>query len=100
MLLSLSKTQWRRYRMKNVHKIHTDVVASITSLKRDPMGTIYNDTGSQAVAILNRNQPAFYCITPELFEHFLELEENVELAKIVQERKKEGKFIKVNIDDL
>lgn len=64
------------------------------------MGTVYNATGNGAIAILNRNQPAFYCITPELFEYFLELEENAEIAKTIAERKKNGKFVEVNIDDL
>ena len=56
--------------------------------------------GSGALAILNRNEPAFYCVTPELFEYFQELEENLALGKIAQERKKDGKIIAVNIDDL
>lgn len=85
----------------NVHQIYTDTVASITALKRDPMGTIHSGTAETgAVAILNRNQPAFYCVTPELFEYFQQLAENAELLKMAQERKADGKIIAVNIDDL
>lgn len=40
--------------------------ASITELKRNPMGTVKKGNGS-AVAILKRNEPAFYCVPPELF---------------------------------
>lgn len=87
--------------MNHIHQIHTNTVASITALKRDPMGTISNGTiDSGAIAILNRNQPAFYCVTPELFEYFQELAENAELIKIAQERKAEGTFISVDINDL
>ena len=41
-------------------KILTQQAASITDLKRDPMG-IAHASEDGAVAILNRNQPAFYC---------------------------------------
>ena len=84
-----------------IHQILSDNAASITDLKKNPMGTVAAGTeGSGALAILNRNEPAFYCVTPELFEYFQELEENLALGKIAQERKKDGKIIAVNIDDL
>ena len=41
------------------HAVHAGMTASITELKRDPMGTMAAGRGA-AVAILNRNQPAFY----------------------------------------
>lgn len=84
-----------------IHQIYTNTAASITALKRDPMGTISNGTAETgAIAILNRNQPAFYCVTPELFEYFQELADDAELVKIAAERKKSGKFVAVNIDEL
>lgn len=86
--------------MKQIYQVYTDVVASITALKRDPMGTIGETGEGGAIAILNRNQPAFYCVTPELFEYFQDLAENVELNKIAQERKASGQFVAVDIDDL
>lgn len=82
-----------------IHQILTQQAASITDLKRDPMG-IAHASEQGAVAILNRNQPAFYCVTPALFEYFQELAEDAELAKIAQARKADGHFIAVNIDDL
>lgn len=82
-----------------IHQILTQQVASITDLKRDPMD-IARASEDGAIAILNRNQPAFYCITPSLFEYFQDLAEDAELGKIAQERMKEGKFITVNLDDL
>lgn len=45
--------------------ILSDTVASITELKRNPMGTLKRGKGS-AVAIFNRNVPVFYCVPPEL----------------------------------
>lgn len=52
-----------------IHQILTQQAASITDLKRDPM-SIAQATQNSAVAILNRNKPVFYCISPESFEYF------------------------------
>ncbi|MFY9136456.1 hypothetical protein [Zwartia sp.] len=43
------------------HLILADITASISELKRNPIATVASGEGS-AVAILNRNEPAFYCI--------------------------------------
>ena len=52
------------------------------------------------IAILNRNQPAFYCLTPEMFSYMQELIEDAELVRIAEKRKAEGCFIDVDINDL
>ena len=82
-----------------IHQILTQQAASITDLKRDPMG-IAQASEDGAVAILNRNQPAFYCVTPALFAYFQELAEDAELGRIAQERKADRDFVAVNINDL
>ena len=38
------------------------------------------------VAILNRNQPAFYCVPAELYERMLDALDDRELVKLVTER--------------
>ncbi|MET3793260.1 hypothetical protein [Aquamicrobium terrae] len=43
------------------HMILSEVTASVLELKRNPMGTVAAGKGSP-VAILNRNEPAFYCV--------------------------------------
>ena len=40
------------------------VAASVTDLKKDPMGT-YRESGGDPMVILNRNEPAFYILSPE-----------------------------------
>ncbi len=65
--------------------IHADVAASITELKKDPMGTINAGLGN-AVAILNRNEPAFYAVPPHLYEALLELADDDALAALVRKR--------------
>lgn len=82
-----------------IHYILTQQAASITDLKRDPMG-IAQASEDGAVAILNRNQPAFYCVTPALFEYFQELAEDAELGRIAQERLSTLDPVEVSLDDL
>ena len=45
------------------NQIFSTTKATITELKRNPMGTLKKGNGS-AVAILDRNEPAFYCVPP------------------------------------
>ena len=82
-----------------IHQILTEQAASITDLKRNPMG-VMRESENGVIAILNRNQPAFYCLTPEIFPYMQELIEDAELVRIVEERKTEGCFIEVDINDL
>ena len=42
-------------------RILADVTASVTELQKDPIGTAAPGNGA-AVAILNRNALAFYCV--------------------------------------
>lgn len=74
------------------------MTASITELKKSPMDTVLAGNG-EAVAILNRNTPAFYCIPADLYEAMLEQLEDLELNQIAETRAKQ-KRIRVNIDEL
>ncbi|WP_407129487.1 type II toxin-antitoxin system Phd/YefM family antitoxin [Citrobacter cronae] len=78
--------------------ILTKTAASITDLKRNPMGTVNAGEG-ETVAILNRNEPAFYCVPPAVYAYLLELAEDAELTRIADEREG-GKRIKVSLNDL
>lgn len=78
-----------------IHQILTEQAASITDLKRNPMG-VMRESENGVIAILNHNQPAFYCLTPEMFSYMQELIEDAELVRlvrIVEERKTEGCFL-------
>jgi antitoxin StbD len=76
----------------------TRVAASVTELKRDPMGTVAAGEGA-AVAILNRNAPAFYCVPAEVYEAMMERLEDAELNAVAEARKGEA-VIRVSLDDL
>lgn len=54
-----------------VATIHTPFTASISDLKKNPMEIALSGKG-EAVVILNRNTPAFYCVPPELYQQMLE----------------------------
>lgn len=67
------------------HAIHADYVASITELKKDPMGT-YTRGNGKVIAILNRNEPAFYIVPPILFEQMVEILKDTQLSSLVKKR--------------
>ncbi len=80
------------------HTILTTLAASITDLKKHPMQTI-NDAKGEALAILNRNEPVFYCVPAKMYEAMLDAMEDAELCEIVQDRQKE-ESVQVSIHDL
>lgn len=65
------------------HPMLASVVASVTELKKNPMGTVESGHG-EAVAILNRNEPAFYCIPADRYEAMLDYIDELRLAKEVE----------------
>ena len=80
------------------HLILTNVTSSITELKKHPMATVREAEG-EAIAILNRNEPVFYCVPTKMFEAMMAVFEDAHLAQIVRDRAGEEE-IKVDINDL
>ncbi|MGF7444400.1 type II toxin-antitoxin system Phd/YefM family antitoxin [Klebsiella michiganensis] len=76
--------------------ILSDTSASISELKKNPMATVSAGDGFP-VAILNRNQPAFYCIPAELYEKMLDALDDQKLAKLVSERSNQ-QLLDVHLD--
>jgi antitoxin StbD len=79
-------------------RLVAETTASVSELKRDPMGTVSAGEGGP-VAILNRNRPAFYCVPAEAFEELLDRLEDVELNAIAEARKGERR-IRVDLDEI
>jgi antitoxin StbD len=75
-----------------------EMTASVSELKRNPMGTVAAGEGG-AVAILNRNEPVFYCVPAKAFEAMMERLEDIELNAIADARREEP-IVKVTLDDL
>jgi len=81
-----------------VQTVLADVTTSISELKKNPMAVVEQGEGFP-VAVLNRNQPVFYCVPAAAYEALMDKLEDVELAAIVEARKGQ-KEIAVDIDEL
>jgi len=62
------------------------------------MGTVAAGDGFP-VAILNRNEPAFYCVPARAFEAMLERLEDLELNALADTRMNQKKY-RVTLDEL
>jgi antitoxin StbD len=80
------------------HTILAEVTASVSELKKNPMGTVAAGEGFP-VAILNRNEPAFYCVPARAFEAMMDRLEDIDLNAIADARKGEPR-IKVDLDEI
>ena len=78
--------------------IYATVTASVSELKKNPMGTVSAGQGP-TVAILNRNAPAFYCVPAGAYEALIDRLEDMELNAIADARAGEP-VIKVTLDEL
>ena len=82
------------------HIILAEVTASVSELKKNPMGTVAAGEGFP-VAILNRNEPAFYCVPAKAYEAMLDKLEDLELNALADTRLADGQApIKVSLDEL
>lgn len=81
------------------NQILTSSIASISELKKNPM-SIATATHDDTVAILNRNKPVFYCISPELLAYYQEIESDRKLNAIADERLQDLQAVEVSLDDL
>ncbi|MFK8986683.1 type II toxin-antitoxin system Phd/YefM family antitoxin [Acinetobacter seifertii] len=82
--------------MNNI--VHSRFVASVSELKKNPMEVVNNGFG-EAVAILNRNNPAFYCVPADMYERLMDLVEDRELLKLA-EQVDTKETVKVSLNDL
>ncbi|GAO36717.1 antitoxin [Sulfuricella sp. T08] len=82
--------------MANV--ILAETTASVSELKKNPMGTVAAGDGFP-VAILNRNEPAFYCVPAKAYEALMDRLEDIELNAIADARSGQAE-IKVKLSEL
>ena len=80
------------------YQVLTDIAASISELKTNPMKVVASGN-RMPIAVLNRNEPAFYCVPAQAYEALMELIDDAELLKITKERMSE-ETIKISLDDL
>jgi antitoxin StbD len=83
-----------------MRQVLADCSASISELKKNPTALL-NEADGSAIAILNHNKPAAYLVPAETYEFLMDVLDDYELAKIVEDRRGDlSKAIEVNIDDL
>jgi len=80
------------------HIILAEVTASVSELKKNPMGTVAAGEGFP-VAILNRNEPVFYCVPAKAYAAMMDRLEDAELLALSEERR-DQKRIRVTLDEL
>jgi antitoxin StbD len=71
---------------------------SVTELKRN-FADIISQADDGAIAVLNHNKPEAYLLPARMFERLMAYLEDLEDAKLVQERAN-GPFVEVNLADL
>jgi antitoxin StbD len=71
---------------------------SITDLKKNPSAIIKEAEGAP-VAILKHNRPSAYIVPADTFEAMLEKLDDLEIVRIVKERKKE-KTVRMPLNEL
>jgi len=79
-------------------RILTEAAVSISELKANPMKVALSANGDP-IAVLNRNEPAFYCVPAETYEFLMDHVEDLELLAIAEGRRNET-TIKVSLNDL
>ena len=80
------------------YQVLTEIAASISELKANPMKVVASGNG-MPIAVLNHNEPAFYCVPAKAYEAMMDLLDDIELVKVIRERQSE-ESIQVSIDDL
>ena len=83
-----------------MNPIFADYSISMSDFKRNP-AQVLRDAGEKPVAVLNHNRPAFYMITPKLFEVMLERLADKDLVELVRSRlAAKDEAIEVDLDQL
>ena len=78
--------------------ILAETSASVSELKKNPMATVAAGEGFP-VAILNRNEPAFYCVPAKSWEALMDKLEDTELNAIADARHNQPEIV-VKLDEL
>lgn len=81
-----------------MENILSNLTVSVTELKKN-FSLVLNNAENAPVAVLNHNKPEAYLISANKYEEILTYIEDLEDAKLVNERS-EGPFIEADIDDI
>ena len=80
--------------------IYADYSVSMSEFKKNP-AQVLRTAGEKPVAVLNHNRPAFYMVTPKLFEALVEELADRDLVEVARQRlANKDSAIEVDIDSL
>lgn len=80
--------------------IYADHSISMSEFKKNP-AQVLRTAGEKPVAVLNHNRPAFYMITPKLFEALVEELADRDLLELARQRLAlKDTAIEVDIDEI
>ena len=83
-----------------MNAIYADYAISMSEFKRNP-AQVLRSAGEKPVAVLNNNRPAFYMITPKLFEALVEELSERDLVELARQRlANKDTAIEVDIDSI
>ena len=82
------------------HRVLAEMAVSISELKKNPMATVAAGEGLP-VAVLNRNEPAFYCVPAKAYEQLMDLLDDLEFNRLVDQRLADGQEpVRLSLDEL
>lgn len=80
--------------------IYADYSISMSEFKKNP-AQVLRTVGEKPVAVLNHNRPAFYMVTPKLFEALVEELADRDLVDLARQRLgQKDSAIEVDIDQI
>ena len=69
----------------NMDAVYADLSVSMSEFKRNP-AQVLRAAGEKPVAVLNHNRPAFYMVSPKLFEALVEEMADQDLVEVARQR--------------
>ena len=84
-----------------IHELQASAAVGISDLKRNPSAVVA-EAEHREVAILNRNRPVAYLVSPAVWRYLNERHEELRDAELMQERLSDSnaEYEEVAIDDL
>jgi len=80
--------------------LFTDLTISMSDFKKNP-AKVLRDAGTQPVAVLNHNKPAFYMVEPAMFEALIEDLTDAQMIPLLKNRlAQRAKAIEVDIEEI
>lgn len=81
-----------------IETIYADLSISMSEFKKNPAQVI-RAAGEKPVAVLSHNRPAFYMLTPKIFEILVEALVDRDLTELVRHRlAQKDQSVEVDID--